>query len=126
MIHDTQNVRRQGPELTLAELTRESVRWQLTALSVTAFTQPRPGRTAARRDQVIYYQYKADRARRPLRGIDEQVRGLSGTDGRCRSAARPGRKAGGIVAVGTIRVVPRTLSVIRRLYSMDPSRPRPM
>jgi DDE family transposase len=26
-----------------------------------------------RRDQVIYYQYKADRARRTLRGIDEQV-----------------------------------------------------
>ena len=25
------------------------------------------------RDQVIYYQYKADRARRTLRGIDEQV-----------------------------------------------------
>ncbi len=27
-----------------------------------------------RRDQVIYYQYKADRARRTLRGIDEQVK----------------------------------------------------
>ena len=27
----------------------------------------------SRRDQVIYYQYKADRARRTLRGIDEQV-----------------------------------------------------
>ena len=26
-----------------------------------------------RRDKVIYYQYKADRARRTLRGIDEQV-----------------------------------------------------
>ena len=26
-----------------------------------------------RRDQVIYYQYRADRARRTLRGIDEQV-----------------------------------------------------
>jgi hypothetical protein len=26
-----------------------------------------------RRDQVIYYSYKADRARRTLRGIDEQV-----------------------------------------------------
>jgi DDE family transposase len=26
-----------------------------------------------RRDQVVYYQYKADRARRTLRGIDEQV-----------------------------------------------------
>jgi hypothetical protein len=26
-----------------------------------------------RRDQVIYYQYKADRARWTLRGIDEQV-----------------------------------------------------
>jgi Transposase DDE domain len=38
------------------------------------FTQPWPaGPTARRRDQVIYYQYKADRARRTLRGIDEQV-----------------------------------------------------
>jgi hypothetical protein len=39
------------------------------------FTQPWPaGPTASRRDQVIYYQYKADRARRTLRGIDEQVK----------------------------------------------------
>jgi len=38
------------------------------------FTQPWPaGPTDARRDQVIYYQYKADRARRTLRGIDEQI-----------------------------------------------------
>ncbi|MBL7502518.1 IS1634 family transposase [Frankia sp. CNm7] len=38
------------------------------------FTQPWPaGPTDQRRDQVIYYQYKADRARRTLRGIDEQV-----------------------------------------------------
>jgi hypothetical protein len=38
------------------------------------FTQPWPaGPTANRRDQVIYYQYKADRARRTLRGIDEQI-----------------------------------------------------
>ncbi len=29
---------------------------------------------SGRRDQVFYYQYKADRARRTLRGIDEQVR----------------------------------------------------
>jgi len=39
------------------------------------FTQPWPaGANGGRRDQVIYYQYKADRARRTLRGIDEQVR----------------------------------------------------
>ncbi len=38
------------------------------------FTQPWPaGHTDNRRDQVIYYQYKADRAWRTLRGIDEQV-----------------------------------------------------
>jgi hypothetical protein len=38
------------------------------------FTQPWPaGPTAKRRDQVIYYQYRHDRARRTLRGIDEQV-----------------------------------------------------
>ena len=39
------------------------------------FTQPRPaGPTGGRRNQVIYYQYKVDRASRTLRGIDEQVR----------------------------------------------------
>jgi hypothetical protein len=39
------------------------------------FTQPWPaGPHGGRRDQVIYYQYKADRARRTLRGIDEQVK----------------------------------------------------
>jgi Transposase DDE domain len=38
------------------------------------FTQPWPaGPKDKRRDQVIYYAYKADRARRTLRGIDEQV-----------------------------------------------------
>jgi hypothetical protein len=38
------------------------------------FTQPWPaGPLSGRRDQVIYYQYKADRARRTLRGINEQV-----------------------------------------------------
>jgi Transposase DDE domain len=31
------------------------------------------GPTSKRRDQEIYYQYRADRARRTLRGIDEQV-----------------------------------------------------
>jgi hypothetical protein len=39
------------------------------------FTQPWPaGPNGGHRDQVIYYQYKADRARRTLRGIDEQVK----------------------------------------------------
>jgi hypothetical protein len=38
------------------------------------FAQPWPaGPDGGRRDQVIYYQYKAGRARRTLRGIDEQV-----------------------------------------------------
>jgi hypothetical protein len=37
-------------------------------------TQPWPaGPTDRRRGQVIYYQYRADRARRSLRGIDEQI-----------------------------------------------------
>jgi transposase len=39
------------------------------------FTQPwPPGPKEDRRDQVIYYQYRHDRARRTLRGIDEQVK----------------------------------------------------
>jgi hypothetical protein len=38
------------------------------------FTQPWPaGPAGKRRDQVIYYQYRHDRARRTLRGIDEQI-----------------------------------------------------
>jgi hypothetical protein len=38
------------------------------------FIQPWPaGPNDRRRDQVIYYQYKSDRARRTLRGIDEQI-----------------------------------------------------
>ena len=41
------------------------------------FVQPWPAteaqRAQGRRDKVIYYQYKADRARRTLRGIDEQI-----------------------------------------------------
>jgi len=38
------------------------------------FVQPWPaGPADKRRDQIIYYQYKADRARRALRGIDEQA-----------------------------------------------------
>jgi transposase len=37
-------------------------------------TQPwPPGPNSTRRDQVIYYQYRADRARRTLKGIDEQI-----------------------------------------------------
>ncbi len=39
------------------------------------FTQPWPaGPNGGRRDQVIYYQYRHDRARRTLRGIDDQVK----------------------------------------------------
>jgi len=37
------------------------------------FTQPWPAANETRRDQVIYYQYRDGRARRTLRGIDEQV-----------------------------------------------------
>ena len=48
------------------------------------FVQPWPaGATDRRRDQVIYYQYKADRARRTLRGIDEQIaKAQSAVDGK--------------------------------------------
>jgi hypothetical protein len=44
------------------------------ALDGHVFTEPWPaGPSSKRRDQWIYYQYKADRTRRTLRGIDEQV-----------------------------------------------------
>jgi hypothetical protein len=39
------------------------------------FIQPWPAtETSGRRDKTIYYQYRRDRARRTLRGIDEQVK----------------------------------------------------
>ncbi len=45
-----------------------------TSRTGTCFTQPWPaGPNGGRRDQVIYYQYRHDRARRTLRGLDEQV-----------------------------------------------------
>jgi hypothetical protein len=51
------------------------------------FTQPWPaGPNGGRRDQLIYYQYKADRARRTLRGIDEQVKKA---EGQRSAAAKP-------------------------------------
>jgi Transposase DDE domain len=37
------------------------------------FTQPWPASRDGQRDKVIYYQYRHDRARRTLRGIDQQV-----------------------------------------------------
>jgi hypothetical protein len=37
------------------------------------FTQPWAGLGGQRRDQVIFYQYRAHRARRSLHGIDEQI-----------------------------------------------------
>lgn len=36
-------------------------------------TQPCAGLSGQRRDQVIFYQYRADRARRTLHGINEQI-----------------------------------------------------
>ncbi len=50
------------------------------------FAEPWPaGPDGGRRDQVIYYQYKAGRARRTLRGIDEQVaRPRKPSPARCR------------------------------------------
>ena len=56
-------------------------------------TQPWPaGPADKRRDQVIYYQYKADRARRAQRGIDEQV---------AKAEKGGGREGAGQVATGS-------------------------
>ena len=49
------------------------------AIPTTGRCSPQPwpatgaNKAAGRRDKVIYYQYRADRARRTLRGIDEQI-----------------------------------------------------
>jgi hypothetical protein len=61
------------------------------------FTQRWPaGPASRRRDQLIYYQYRAARARRTLHGIDEQVAkaakaGPSGNSSRRPAATAPSR-----------------------------------
>jgi DDE family transposase len=58
------------------------------------FTQPWPaGPKDKRRDQVIYCQYRAGRARRTLHGIDEQVKkAQKAVDGQAQQVHRPGRR----------------------------------
>ena len=68
--------RRLEPQITLGLLT-DAAGFPLMVPDGHVFTQPWPATQAqkakGRRDKVIYYQYRADRARRTLRGIDEQV-----------------------------------------------------
>ncbi len=73
------------------------------------FTQPWPaGPNGGRRDQVIYYQYRHERARRTLRGIDEQVakaeKAVAGRPGP--GSHRPGRrgKGGGPLPITSTRM----------------------
>ncbi len=75
------------------------------------FTQPWPaGPSSKRRDQMIYYQFRADRARRTLRGIDEQVAKAA------KAVAGPG--------AGQAEPVHRS-STARPRASTASSRPRP-
>ena len=75
------------------------------------FVQPWPaGPTDARRDQVIYYQYKYDRARRTLRGIDEQVAKAE----RAVAGATPVKRNRFVQLSGGIRSVNRTLEAKAR------------
>jgi len=77
-------------------------------------TQPWPtGPRDLRRDQVIYYQYRAERARRTLHGIDEQV-------------AKAERAVAGKAPVKRnrfIRLVGADKSVNRTLEANEPVRP---
>jgi hypothetical protein len=75
------------------------------------FVQPWPaGPTDKRGDQVIYYQYKTDRARRTLRGIDEQIakaeKAVAGTT--------PVKRNRFVQLVGGTRRVNRTLEAKAR------------
>ena len=58
-------------------LQRAQVVWARYPRGRSVFTQRWPAnakeREQGRRDKVIFYQYRTDRARRSLRGIDEQV-----------------------------------------------------
>jgi hypothetical protein len=68
-------------------------------------TQPRPaGRADKRRDELVYYQYKSDRARRTLRGIDEQVAKAEAVAGKV-----PVKRNRFIQLVGADKSVNRTL-----------------
>jgi hypothetical protein len=74
-------------------------------------TQPWPaGPRDQRRDQVIFYQYKADRARRALRGIDEQV----GKAERAVAGKVPVKRNRFIRLVGADKSVNRTLEAKAR------------
>jgi len=74
-------------------------------------TQPWPaGPRDQRRDEVIYYQYRADRARRTLRGIDEQV----GKAERAVAGKMPVKRNRFIRLVGAHKSVNRTLEAKAR------------
>jgi hypothetical protein len=74
-------------------------------------TQPRPaGHTDRRRDEVVYYQYRADRARRTLRGIDEQVTKAE----RAVAGKVPVKRNRFIKLVGADKAVNRTLEAKAR------------
>jgi Transposase DDE domain len=75
------------------------------------FTQPWPaGPTDNRRGQTIYYQYRTDRARRSLRGIDQQVAKAE----RAVSGQAPVKRNRFIQLSGGTRTVNRTLEAKAR------------
>jgi len=75
------------------------------------FTQPWPaGPSSQRRDQWAYYQYKADRARRTLRGIDEQA----GKAARAVAGLAPVKRNRFIKLDGTAKSIDRVLEARAR------------
>jgi len=75
------------------------------------FIQPWPaGPKDKRRDQIIYYSYKADRARRTLRGIDEQVAKAA----RAVAGLAPVKRNRFIKLDGTVKTVNRELEARAR------------
>jgi hypothetical protein len=75
------------------------------------FVQPWPASpTDARRDQAIYYQYKSDRARRTLRGIDEQIAKAE----RAIAGASPVKRNRFVQLTGGTKTVNRTLEAKAR------------
>ena len=74
-------------------------------------THPRQaGRADRRRDEVVYYQYRADRARRTLRGIDEQI----GKAEKAVAGKVPVKRNRFIALVGGDKAVNRTLEAKTR------------
>jgi hypothetical protein len=88
-------------------------------------TQPWPaGPREQRRDQVIYYQYRADRARRTLHGIDEQGdKAERAVAGKAEQCLKPVDDRGGSYPPDHLEALKQGRRAKRRSERYDPCSP---